>query len=249
MEIQWVPWKYLAPDGTTVTYYKDGCRPVAVVLHRSQGYFRTAREWAMSGYARASWHYSIDHDGSIMQHLTHVDGGYHAGIAATAPTPTWSGWQGHGRNVNAYTLGVEMMGFAGDPHTPEQLAALKWLCQKLAGDCGFAYARENFPAHAEIDVVNRVNDFNTPEIRETVYAYLFEEEEMALPKEFVGLTAIAWGDYARMMTTYDALAAAGFVIPDPVIEGDLNEFLVRAKAIAALAVADNAAAAYRAVGG
>ena len=238
--IEQVPWKYESPQGPT--YYRGTCEPVAVCLHRSQGYYSTAREWAMSGYARASWHYSIDHDGSIMQHLTHADGGYHAGIAATAPTPTWSGWQGHGRNVNAYTLGVEMMGFAGDPHTPEQLAALKWLCQKLAGDCGFAYARENFPAHAEIDVVNRVNDFNTPEIREEVYKYLFEEE--AMTPAFRRLQTIAWGvgevEDARLFQAYDALVAAGFIDSAPVGGDALNQFEVRRYRIAGLSVSDAA---------
>ena len=244
MNIEQVPWKLLSSQGPT--YYKGACAPVAVVLHRSQGYYSTARQWAIEGHYGASWHYSIDHDGSIMQHLTHADGGYHAGIAATAPTPTWSGWQGHGRNVNALTLGVEMMGFAGDPHTPEQLAALKWLCQKLAGDCGFAYARENFPAHAEIDVVNRVNDFNTPEIREEVYKYLFEEEDMT--PSFRGLQAIAWGDYDRMNSCFTALANAGYAVPDGNV-GDLNEALVRRFTIAGLSVADNADAAYQVVGG
>lgn len=76
-----------------------------------------------------------------------------------------------------------------------------------------------------------------------------EEEDMALPAEFRGLTSIAWGDYDRMMACYDALAVAGFVEPDPVVDGDLNEFMVRAKTIAALAVADNAKAAYAALGG
>lgn len=512
MNIEQVPWKLLSSQGPT--YYKGACAPVAVVLHRSQGYYSTARQWAIEGHYGASWHYSIDHDGSIMQHLTHADGGYHAGIAATAPTPTWSGWQGHGRNVNAYcvtpetriltpdlrwvhagdlregdgilgfdeygtgegrrrrmkdaqvahaafrkrpvyriklangevlhstgehkwlvrgtnpnshthiqwvttldlantlrhpyrthppempryfpvtepvdtyaagflaaafdgeghltkhvggqvfhlgysqkdnamalsvhrylkemgfdyrvaeqsggrrvftstlrggrenvytflmqmrpprlidrwlamdkqdfalsarehvavesvefdgereiaelsstsltyiaegyaahnTLGVEMMGFAGDPHEPEQLASLKWLCQRLARECGFAFTRENFPAHAEIDVVNRVNDFNTPEIREEVYKYLFEEE--AMTPAFRRLQTIAWGvgevEDAHLFQAYDALVAAGFIDGAPVGGDALNQFEVRRYRIAGLSVSDVADAAYQVVGG
>lgn len=178
-DIEWVPWLYHDPQTARLTYYKGVNRPVAVVLHRMQGFYSTARQWALSGHYGASWHYSIDHDGSIMQHLSHYDGGFHAGISADNPPPTWSLWRGDSENVNHYTIGIEMAGFANEPHTPEQLAALKWLCKFVAKEAGIPYDREHFPPHADIDVVNRVNDFNTPAIREEVYAYLFEEDELS----------------------------------------------------------------------
>jgi hypothetical protein len=158
-----------------------------------QGYMRTAKSWALTGHYGASWHFSIGEDGHVMQHLELGDGGYHAGVADTQTAihpPTWPGWRGPGVNVNHYTVGIEMEGFAAQPHSPEQLASLKAVCEWLSAELGgIPLDREHFPSHAEIDVVNRVNDFNTPELRETVYAYLFEEEAMT-PEERAKLDAV-----------------------------------------------------------
>lgn len=76
------------------------------------------------------------------------------------------------------TLGIECEGFEGEDWPPAQLESLRWLCRKLAADLDIPYERERFPAHAEIDVVNRVNDFDRPERRHIVYDYLFAEAEM-----------------------------------------------------------------------
>lgn len=175
--IEQVPWAYGGG-----AYYRGQNNPIAVVLHRQQGYATTARQWARAGHSTASWHYTVALDGSIMQHLAHSDGGYHAGIASTSPSPTWPLWRGYGVNVNKYTIGVECEGFMGGDWPEWQLASLKWLCQRLANELGIHYDREHFPAHAEIDVINRVNDFDTPERRHIVYDYLFGEEDMADPR-------------------------------------------------------------------
>ena len=55
--IEQVPWKYESPQGPT--YYRGTCEPVAVCLHRSQGYYSTARQWATEGHYGAcviSWY-------------------------------------------------------------------------------------------------------------------------------------------------------------------------------------------------
>lgn len=173
---EWVPWGYPSKAGLP-TYYKGQNRPMAVVLHRMQGYAGTARQWAGEAHYGASWHYTVAFDGKVMQHLGHADGGYHAGIVDSAPPATWPLWKGRGLNVNHYTIGIECEGFAGGDWPELQLLALRDLCSWLAGDLGIPYSRMYFPPHADIDVVNRVNDFDTPERREKVYAFLFQEEE------------------------------------------------------------------------
>lgn len=219
-DIEWVPWAFEGPGGQD-TYYKGINKPAAVVLHRMQGHYSTARAWALSGHYGASWHYSIDHNGDIMQHLEFTDGGYHAGIPSTAPYPTWPLWRGHGQNVNLYTIGIEMAGFAGEPHSPEQLAALKYLCKTLSRELGIPYDRVHFPPHADIDVVNRVNDFNTPAIREEVYRYLFEEDELSaqqleelkalqMRRQLAALAADL-GRYEEMKDTYRYAESKGYI--------------------------------------
>ncbi len=177
-EVEQVPWAYGAG-----AYYRGTNTPIAVILHRQQGYKSTARQWALSGYTSASWHYTVGLDGSIMQHLAHSDGGYHAGINHEATgVPTWPLWKGGLINVNKYTLGVECEGFAGDEWPRDQLASLKWLCQRLASDLSIPYDRLRFPPHADINIRDRVNDFDRPERRHIVYDYLFGEEDMPDPR-------------------------------------------------------------------
>lgn len=182
---EYVPWKYESPQGPT--YFKDANQPIAVVLHIAQGYATTARSWAVTGHYGASWHYTVARDGSVMQHLQHKHGGYHAGIPATAPTPTWPLWKGHGVNVNTYTIGIEHEGFSGDGFTPQQRVASRNLCKWLADSLGIPFDRLHFPAHADIDLINRPNDFGPPAFREEFYGYLFEEEDALTKEDIVAL--------------------------------------------------------------
>lgn len=185
---EWVPWAYNTGDGPT--YFKGMNQPIAAVLHIAQGHASTARQWAITGHYGASWHYTVCLDGTVLQHLDHEDGGYHAGIASPpAPTPTWSLWKGPGVNVNWYTIGIEHEGFSGDGFTDAQRDASKALCQWLAATLGFPYDREHFPAHAEIDLINRANDFGPPAYREEHYQFMFEEDAMT-PEEKAKLDAV-----------------------------------------------------------
>lgn len=177
---EWIPWNPVAPDGRP-TYFAGRNQPVAVVLHVMQGYQATARRWALNGHYGQSWHYSVARDGSIMQHLEHHHGGYHAGISAWKAQhyrPTWPLWRGPGQNVNTYTIGVEHEGFAGQPFAPEQARASRRLCGWLAEVLDIPMDTAHFPAHADIDLRDRPNDFNTPALRRDFYAFLFAPEEL-----------------------------------------------------------------------
>lgn len=177
---EWVPWAYSSGSGPT--YYKGMNAPVAAVLHVQQGYVSTARAWALGAHFGASWHYTVGRDGSVMQHLEHTDGGYHAGIPNTAPAPTWPLWRGHGQNVNCYTIGIEHEGFSGDGFTIAQAEASRALCLWLAQELGFPYDRDHFPPHADIDLINRANDFAPPDGRTVHYAYMFGGDDMPDPR-------------------------------------------------------------------
>lgn len=195
-EIRQIPWLY--DGGHGATYYYDGNSPVAIVLHKMQGWVTTAIGWAVSGYAGASWHFSIRLDGVIYQHLEYRHGGYHAGIsdnqARTYP-PTWPLWQGLGINVNTYTIGIELEGFSGNAIPIKQREALKWLLHKICNDLNIRYDRDHLPPHADIDVVNRVNDFDYPTMREDLYVYLLEDDLCAKCDDIIAAT---FGTEARM---------------------------------------------------
>jgi len=189
MEIRQVPWKATSALGEPC-YYANQNVPIAIVLHKMQGWVTTAIGWAVSGAYGKSWHFSIRLDGVIYQHLDYGDGGYHAGITdsqgRTHP-PTWKLWKGVGRNVNTYTIGIELEGFSGNAVPKAQREALRWLIDKICTDLSIPFDRDHLPAHADIDRVNRVNDFDYPSGREELYDYLLssveEEPDMMSPEE------------------------------------------------------------------
>lgn len=181
-----VPWRYIAEDGVNRCFYL-GNKPEACVIHISGGWRSTAVQWATVGHYGASWGHYICLNGDILRHLQKNQGGFHAGVSkmrgnVRRPYPTWvgfKGWEEDGHpNVNVYTDSIEMEG-QGE-FTEAQKVSLKWLCQWLAQDRGYAYVRENFPPHADIDLIDRPNDFGTPTYREEIYKYLFQDEEDAL---------------------------------------------------------------------
>ena len=176
---EWIPWRPTSTDGRP-TFYAGQNEPAAVVLHVMQGYQTTSRRWANAGHFGVSWHYSVARDGSIMQHLDHGDGGYHAGITAAKAAshpPTWPLWRGPSRNVNTYTIGIEHEGFAGEQFPLAQALASRKLCRWLARTLRIPMDEAHFPPHAAIDLRDRPNDFNTPALRRSYYDFLFEEDQ------------------------------------------------------------------------
>lgn len=180
-EAEWVPWKY-TDNGGRVNFYANVMSPKAppagCVLHIMEGHMSTARQWASSGHYGASWHFSIGKDGHVMQHLDLEHGGYHAGVSdrqATWLPPTWPLWRGLGLNVNYYTTSIEHEGFYADAGvlTPAQAEASIKVCRWQAELFGWDWTQAHFPAHAEIDLLNRVNDFDTPDMRAVHYARMF----------------------------------------------------------------------------
>lgn len=189
-QAEWVEWKYRSPDGVP-TYYKGLNKPIAVVLHIAEGWQRTARQWALEGHNRASRHFSVGRDGSVMQHLELWDGGYHAGITVEQgrnTPPIWPLWKGATVNVNHYTIGIEHEGFHNEPWPLVQRESSRDLCTWLAGELGIPLPTADpmvagalgpgdryllhYPPHAAIDRINRVNDFAPLAERRVFYEWL-----------------------------------------------------------------------------
>lgn len=203
----WAPWKYLSPSGQA-TYFQGQCKPEAVVLHIMAGYATTAVEWAAAGHYGASWTYTVARDGTVFQHLDHEDGGYQAGIPASNPRPSWKLYPGprQGENINIRTIGIEHEGFPGVPFTREQAESSRTLCKWLAKELDFPYDRDHFPPHADIDLINRPNDFNTPPLREEHYRFMFEEDEVTA-KEYEDLILAVFSGGEEALLTRDARLA------------------------------------------
>lgn len=218
---EWVPWKPTAGApaesvGLPTAYYGRNV-PIAVVLHIMQGYQRTARSWALQGFYPKSWHFSVGRDGSVMQHLDLVDGGYHAGITAAkaaAYPPTWPLWRGAAVNVNFYTIGIEHEGFAGEPFTEAQTQASIRLCLWLADILEIAVDPIRFPPHAVIDIRDRPHDFNTPTLRLSHYAALMTAADLQED------TALSAKDIERIDRLERLIGGNGFDAPGGHLKGE-----------------------------
>ena len=175
----WVPWQLhgeeaIRPAGRAKT------EPMAAVLHIMAGYAHTARDWATAGHVGASWHFTVARDGSAMQHLELSDAGWHAGIPADAPTPPWTLWRGPARTSTATPSASNTKASPANRSPLPRRATSIALCRWLATTLGFPFDRAHFPAHADIDIINRPNDFNTPPAARQHYAALLGAGEPAL---------------------------------------------------------------------
>jgi N-acetyl-anhydromuramyl-L-alanine amidase AmpD len=151
-----IPWVY--DGGKGYAYYRNSNKPIAVVIHIAQGWKTTSREWARTGYTDASFHFQVDRAGATDQYMNLGDGGYHCGIKASAPRPTWKLWRGYAINTNYYTVGIEHDGFSGQEFPEAQLRASAKLCAWVLTQIGQPADRDHVIGHYEIDSVNRPND-------------------------------------------------------------------------------------------
>ena len=77
--------------------------------------------WFASPGSRVSAHYVIDRDGTIYRCVDDEVGAWHAGDCVVPGCP----------DVNACSIGIELVGFAATAYMPAQLDALVELCLSL----------------------------------------------------------------------------------------------------------------------
>lgn len=115
--------------------YHGGERSTAVdmlVWHQSDGKsLRGAREWlnrASAGIHKASYHYMIDYDGTIVRTLRPELVAYHAGRSAH---PVGRSGVLPGQSVNKRSIGICFIGLISEARTDEQTRAGLWLGRVL----------------------------------------------------------------------------------------------------------------------
>lgn len=128
-------------------------KPKAIVAHYSATKYGTAANMAKARSKQrqpedraASWHVSIEGDGTIVQMAPFTKGCWHAGGASCKPIP------GHGK-PNLCSVGIELIGFGDSfPEAQVRSACMVWraLC--------FYYAIERKDAmyqHSQLDPKRR----------------------------------------------------------------------------------------------
>jgi N-acetylmuramoyl-L-alanine amidase len=95
-----------------------------IVIHDTES--ATAREalsWFESPESKVSAHYVVDRDGTIYRCVPDARRAWHAGESVVA---------GRG-NVNNFSIGIELAGFASQPYPDPQIDAVVDLCVELCG--------------------------------------------------------------------------------------------------------------------
>ncbi len=108
---------------------KNGGKPEMVVIHHtSKNNMDEVWEAFFDRNHEISTHYLIDRDGSIYQLVDEDKRAYHSG---------WSTWSMNGKtysyrdadnDVNSVSIGIELFGRFEWEYTPEQIAAVEWMC-------------------------------------------------------------------------------------------------------------------------
>lgn len=103
-------------------------RPEAIIIHKTEGSFKSCINWFADPNSRVSAHYVIDLDGKTIQMVDENDTAWHAGVVAQ---PSWRRIK-FGTNPNLYTIGIELAGFAKDDTPADQTLALSHLIVDIA---------------------------------------------------------------------------------------------------------------------
>lgn len=105
----------------------------AIILHHTASWnFENTVDWMCNPEARASAHYCIGLDGSIVQLVLDQHIAWHAGTSSLDGRP----------HVNNYSIGIEMLGNTCEkPLTKEQWDAMVWLVKRLMAKYGVDASR------------------------------------------------------------------------------------------------------------
>lgn len=207
---EWRPWK----DGYCYKNAMDKAHPpIATVQHVMAGFLWNGWDWPERPPRKVSWHFTVQRDGKIMQHLRLQDGGWHAGVRDSQTfirPPTWPLWKGPGINVNKYTIGIEAEGIpyndSESNFTEPQMKSIKRLHEWIASTIGYELSENTIPAHGIIDIVNRVADWDYPKDRKILLDFILKGKKVKdkeLREQFETLNK-----YMRMRETIRNVASA-----------------------------------------
>jgi len=122
-----------------------------IVMHKTAGIFEDSLDWLLhsSGKDAVSANYLVDTEGTIYQLVAPDDTAWHAGgrVRDSVWTPT-SGDTHIGADVNAYSIGIEVVGATGKPYSPQQKAATEKLVAWLV--CRYDIDPRDIVGHSDV---------------------------------------------------------------------------------------------------
>ncbi|HEU0335491.1 MAG TPA: N-acetylmuramoyl-L-alanine amidase [Gaiellaceae bacterium] len=130
------PLTWLRGEGNYTKASRSARHIDRIVIHSTEGGFRGSVSWLQNPRARASAHFVVARDGGVVQlvHLSDV------------------AWHSGNRKMNRRSIGIELVGWAGDPRgfTEAQYLAAARLGAWLSTRYGFPLERTHLVEHAEV---------------------------------------------------------------------------------------------------
>lgn len=99
---------------------RGGAAVRAIVIHKSEGSLASCISWFETPSSQVSAHYVIGLDGSVTNMVNPDDTAWHSGVVVDPTADSYV----DGTNPNAYTVGIELEGFAANGTPTKQIAAL-----------------------------------------------------------------------------------------------------------------------------
>lgn len=125
---------------------RNGHKPIAIVIHMTEGAFAGALSWLTRKQSQVSAHYLIGRDGTVVQLVADENTAWHAG---RVHEPTWKLLKA-GVNPNYYTIGIEHENLAGEPMSPQQWEASTKLILELSKKWGIPLDEDHIVKHRSI---------------------------------------------------------------------------------------------------
>ena len=142
----------------------------AVVIHYTGSiHMEGTIAWFLNRAAKVSAHYVIGQDGRVVQMVRDEDIAWHAGASAMRPDLP-DGHPQQEKNVNAFSIGIELVGTADSGFTDQQLASLYSLLEILVTK--YRIPPERVVGHSavapgrKIDPEGFAGQFNWPKARQ-----------------------------------------------------------------------------------
>jgi N-acetylmuramoyl-L-alanine amidase len=121
-------------------------RPLAAVIHSTEGTEQSAISWIQKPASRVSYHYLVRRNGEVIQFVDEKDTAWHAGAVVGS---SWSGLK-HGANPNDYTIGMAFAGWADEGPSQKQISALAELVFEAAVRWNWKIDEHDVIGHREI---------------------------------------------------------------------------------------------------
>lgn len=105
---------------------RRGSKPLAIVIHRTDGEYMGSRAWILDPKSQVSYHYMIAENGYTEQFVKDEDTAWSVGKVLDSTWPLLS----NGKNPNFYTISIGLSGKMDSQTSIDQIAS----CARLVRD-------------------------------------------------------------------------------------------------------------------